>query len=181
MNTKIPCWPNFFYVISPPAPREVSRYQITHETSSGNFMKLPEKVSSETVLLADFMPKTTYFWHPVSVKLWQFFEFHSSFSETAVKLRTVSREFSKCRCTSVKMLKNWFLGCTNLRFFAIWKWKLCFFFSVCVKNAHNWKKKKSCGFTLFETQKKVFLQVGKYTSVNHPFFFAKSARFLPKV
>jgi len=59
----------------------------------------------ETVLLADFMPKTTYFWHPVSVKLWPFFEFHG-FSETAVKLRTVSRGFSKCRCTSVKMLKN---------------------------------------------------------------------------
>ena len=38
----------------------------------------------ETVLLADFMPKTTHFWHPVSVKLWSFFEFQSSFTETAV-------------------------------------------------------------------------------------------------
>ena len=34
-----------FHVIAPTAPREVSRYQITHETSSGSFMKLPEKVS----------------------------------------------------------------------------------------------------------------------------------------
>ena len=56
---------------------------------------LPPK--NETVLLADFMPKTPYFWHPVSVKLWPFFEFQVSFSETAVKLLTVSREFSKCR------------------------------------------------------------------------------------
>ena len=111
----------------------------------------------ETVLLADFMPKTTYFWHPVSVKLWPFFEFQVSFSETAVKLRTVSREFSKCRCTSVNLQKNIFFWCTKLRIFAIWKWNLCFFSLSFFEKSPNWKKqKKKLWFHIFWNSKKSF-------------------------
>ena len=71
----------------------------------------------ETVFLADFMPKMTYFWQPVSVKLWPFFEFQVSFSGTAVKLLTVSREFSKYRLPRVKVL--FFVLCTKSRIFPI--------------------------------------------------------------
>ena len=57
------------------------------------------------------------------------------------------------------------------------KMKFVFFFSsVLVKIPENGKeKKKCCGFTLFETQKKVFLQVCEITADNHVFFFTKSA------
>ena len=122
------------------------------------------------------MPKTPYFWHPVSVKLWPFFEFQISFSETAVKLVTVSREFSKCRLSGVKSPKNVFFYAQKWKFLQFENENCVFFSSVLVKIPENEKKqKKWCGFTLFETPKKVFLQVCKLPADNHVFFFTKSA------
>ena len=59
------------------------------ETEAESLRLRLRECETETVLLADSMPKTTYFWHPVSVLHWPFFEFHASFSETAVKLLAV--------------------------------------------------------------------------------------------
>ena len=128
----------------------------------------------ETVLSADFMPKTTYFWHPVLVKLWPFFEFQVSSSETAMELLTVSREFSKCRLSRVKLLKNFFFSCTKLRIFAIWKWKLCFFSLSFPENLQNWKKtKRDVVVSHFLKWKKKFLQVCKNPIVYLVFFYKK--------
>ena len=107
----------------------------------------------ETVLLADFMPKTTYFWQPVSVKLWPFFEFQVSFSVTAVKLRTVSREFRKRRCTSVNLQKTFFVM-HKIEKFCNLKMKFVFFFSLFLKNHQIGKKK--CWFHIFWNSKKSF-------------------------